>query len=350
MPISKGAVAGGHHLTVEAAEQVLRAGGNAFDAALAGWAASVVTEPLHSSLGGGGFLLAMPEGEKPRIFDAFAHTPHQRLADSDLDFTSVQADLGDGTQDFYIGLGSVAVPGVVRGMFAVQADLGTLPMQDLVSNAVEWAKHGVQVSDYQAQLFGFADASFGADDIRRKIYASQTRDGELAGQGEILRQPELADVLEVLAHEGPELFYRGEIAALIENDMLSGGQLNRVDFGRYQVERREPLLVTHRGARVYLNPPPASGGLLIAFGLRLLETIKLEDFEGRGARMVSLLASVLEQTIESDVAVRARDVASEPNQSLLLDESFLCRYRDRVLSRAANRPWHDPPQCYRCTR
>ena len=124
MRYSKGAVAAGHPLTAEAAGEVLRAGGNAFDAALAGLCAACVVEPVLASLGGGGFTLALPAAERPRLYDFFVQTPGRRLPAEDLEFNRIDVDFGSTTQGFHIGRGTAAVPGLVRGLFEVHEALG----------------------------------------------------------------------------------------------------------------------------------------------------------------------------------------------------------------------------------
>jgi gamma-glutamyltranspeptidase/glutathione hydrolase len=130
MAVAHHVVAAGHPRTVAAAEAILRAGGNAFDAAVAAMAAACVAEPVLASLGGGGFVLACPAHGRPRVYDFFVDTPLQRLPRKDLDFYPLLADFGTQTQEFHIGRGSIATPGYVAGMFAVQRELGRMSMRD----------------------------------------------------------------------------------------------------------------------------------------------------------------------------------------------------------------------------
>ena len=123
----RGIVAAGHPKTAEAAKLLLEAGGNAFDAALAALCAACVAEPALASLGGGGFLLAHSDGQT-RLFDFFAHTPKRRCPEDELDFYPMLADFGDAHQEFHIGVGSIATPGLIRGLSAVHETLGSIPM------------------------------------------------------------------------------------------------------------------------------------------------------------------------------------------------------------------------------
>jgi len=327
-------VAGGHEASVSAAEDILRAGGNAFDAAVAAMAAACAAEPALASLGGGGFLLACPASGRARVYDFFAHTPLARRPLAELDFYPVVVDFGTATQQFHIGRGTIATPGVVAGLFAVQRELGRMRMVDLLAPAVSLAKQGVTITGFQAYLLRVIKPVFDASAQCRHIFASRTTDGALVGSGESLRQETLADTMEVLALEGEALFYRGEIAAAIERDLRDAGQIGRADLEGYRVDRREPLLLALREARVLTNPPPASGGVLAGFGLQLLAAGVLDGLDPGDVAYQFGIADVLQATAEARVEACARDPASAEG---MLDPALLARYRERVLGRASAR-------------
>ncbi len=331
---SRGVVAAGHTLTAEAAGEVLRAGGNAYDAVLAALMVACVAEPVLCSPGGGGFLLARPASGKPRVYDFFVQTPIRRQPESDLDFHPILADFGAVTQEFQIGLGTVAVPGLVRGLFDIHRDLGTLPMRDIVAQAVSHARTGVEVTPFQAYLFRVVFATFTATEACHRIFRSADDAAALVGEGENLRQPELADMLETLAIEGDDLFYRGEIAAGIANDMQAGGQITFEDLAAYAVECRAPLTLDYHGVRMHTNPPPSSGGLLIGFGLKLLESIDVEALGFATWDHLDTLVRVIGATAEARVAAGG-DTGLEFGQ--ILDDGFLARYREEIAGRAASR-------------
>ena len=263
-------VAAGHALTVATAEDVLRAGGNAYDAVIAALATSFVAEPVLSSPGGGGFLLAAPVGERARVYDFFVQTPRERRPAEDVEFHPVMADFGPAQQEFHIGRGTVATPGMMRGIAEIHADLATVPLRELVAPACRLAIEGVTVSEHQAYLCGVVEAIIGASEACRSIFASVEAPEGLAQAGERSTNPMLADALEAIAVEGADLFYRGEIAASLVADMAGGGHLGAADLAGYRVEKRTPLSLDYRGARILTNPPPSSGGTLIGFGLDLL--------------------------------------------------------------------------------
>ena len=266
---TKGVIAAGHPETVKAAAAVLDEGGNAFDAVLAAIFASCVVEPVLSSLGGGGFLLARP-AEKgspdPVVYDFFIQTPKRRAADPD--FFPIVADFGTVTQEFHIGMASMATPGTARGLFRVHRELCTLPMTRLVEPAVALARKGFTVNRLLAYLFQVVGPIYMSNTASRAIFASAEDPEDLKREGETMTNPDFADTLEALAREGEALFYRGDIAARIADDCKAGGgALARSDFEDYRVEKRLPLTVDYRGARLYTNPPPSTGGILVAFAL-----------------------------------------------------------------------------------
>ena len=328
---ARGAVAAGHPLTAEAAGEVLRAGGNAFDAALAALCAACVTEPVLASLGGGGFMLALPAGERPRLYDFFVQTPGQRLPADELDFHRIEVDFGTTTQAFHIGRGSAAVPGMVRGLFEVHEALGRMPLTEVVHPAVALAGRGVEVSAYQAYLLGVVRSIFAATEESLAIFGSRDRRGELIGEGERLFQPELADTLDTLAREGPALFYHGEIASALVRGMAEGGLIGAPDLAGYRLLPREPLALTRRGCQVLLNPPPSSGGVLIGFGLELLDSTALRTLEFGSHRHLALVARVLELTLEARAAALDSGAAgSAVLDTSMLHPDFVALYRQRV--------------------
>ena len=327
----RGAVAAGHTATAEAAAFALREGGNAFDAAIAAHWCACVAEPVLTSLGGGGFLLAHPAGAAPRLFDFFAHTPRVRRPADETEFRPIHADFGTTLQEFHIGYGSVATPGTVRGLFAIHRELGTLPMKVLTHPALELARNGVRVNALQAYIFDVVRPVCLSTAAAAQRFASARDTGRLVGEGEILRLPELGETLEALAEEGDRLFYEGDIAALIDRACRDGGgHLDRHDLHAYRVTLRKPLRVTYRDAVLLTNPPPASGGLLIGFALKLLERLGATGEGMHNVQALAQLAAVMRCTNEARLRAQAANLLDER----LLDPGLLQQYIDRVQQRS----------------
>src|SRR5680860_1613942 len=297
MSKGKSVVAAGHGLTVSAAAEILEDGGNAFDAALAGVFMTFVAEAVFASPGGGGFLMARRAGsDRCVLFDFFVETPRKRRAQDEVAYFPIHADFGPAKQEFHIGLGSSATPGMVPGLFAVHEALCRLPMKRLVEPAVRAARAGFPLSDFQAYLFTVIAPILTASEGVARIFAPG---GKPMQAGAIFRNDDLAETLAWLAEDGARLFRDGDVGqAIVAQSHELGGLLTHDDLKRYPVERREPLYWTHAGAKVALNPPPAASGALIAYGLAFLEALAEE---GR-----ALDALALRTAMEATNAARAK--------------------------------------------
>ncbi|MFQ5625550.1 MAG: gamma-glutamyltransferase, partial [Methyloligellaceae bacterium] len=290
MTAKKGVVAAGHKVTVGAAADVLREGGNAFDAVIAAMAAATVPEFVFSSLGGGGFLMARPAGSTKAIcYDFFAQTPGVKRELDEIEFYAIDADFGPATQEFHIGAGAAAVPGLIQGLYAIHEDLGTLPMARLLEPAIVAARDGVTITGLHAYLYTVISPILTASASARRYFAPGDK---LLAAGDVYRNAEVSDTFDCLAREGPRLFTEGEVAqAILEQSRELGGHLTLDDLRNYQVERRTPLEWRYRGHTLLLNPAPAASGALIAFGLALLERVLSEGVPGP-----VLLARIMEET------------------------------------------------------
>ncbi len=329
----QGAVACGHAATAAAAQEILKDGGNAFDAVLAAMCAATVCEPVLCSLGGGGFLLAQPSDGEARLYDFFVQTPRRRRAESELDFFPILADFGTATQEFHIGLGSIATPGAIKGLFEVHRELARLPMRRLVEPAVRLARDGWRLRPVDAFIFSVVGPILMAREDSRMTYTGP--DGRLLGEGDLLRQADLAATLEALAREGDGLFYGGELGrALSAACREQGGQLSEDDLIGYRVARRRPLERRYRGARILTNPPPSSGGILIAFALELLAQREVGALGAGTGEYLALLTRVMGLTNRARIESRLHEAVSETEEATaaarLLDPTLLATYARQV--------------------
>jgi gamma-glutamyltranspeptidase/glutathione hydrolase len=266
-----GVAASGSAEVSRTAVEILEAGGNAFDAALGALCTAAIAEPLLVSLGGGGFLLALPDGQKPRVYDFFCQTPARRRDTSELDFYPIMANFGTAEQEFHIGVGSIAVPGIVAGIFEAHRELGRMPLREIMTPAIDLARNGVLVDDFHHYIIRILRPIMQATPASFALYESPANPGRLIRAGELLRNPQAADSLAALIAEGEELFYRGEWAQSLARDCREqGGQVTLEDLASYRVERREPVVFRYRGTRCAINPPPSPGGCLIAFALSVI--------------------------------------------------------------------------------
>ncbi len=270
----KGTIAAGDRLTAEAGADILKKGGNAFDAAVASILVAALVEPALTSLGGGGFLLAFKHGEKPVLYDFFVDVPPVRVKNPD--FYPVYVDFGDAVQEFHIGHGSIAIPGTVAGLYRVHQELGNLPLEEVIKPAVKLAKEGFFLSKTQASFVKLLEPIFTATEEARKIYI---KEGKLVDEKTEIKIPEYAEFLEEFSKKGAWIFYEGEIADRIDNICSKNfGNIRKKDLAKYQVIEREPISFSFKDYKVFTNPPPSSGGILISFTLKLLEDVYLGNF------------------------------------------------------------------------
>ncbi len=276
----KGIVATGHPEVSKAAIRMLQMGGNAFDAAVAAGFAGAIAEPALTSLGGGGFLLARNPSGKATLFDFFVDTPGKGKPLEDLEphFFPVTIQFPSSTQDFNVGLGSVAVPGNIKGYLHVHKKLGSLPLKEIVQPAITLAKQGVTLNRHQAYFLNMLKPIMVVTEASRKIFEPN---GKYVQEGDTLCNSEMADFLDNLAHEGSaDFFYKGEIAQRIVSDMEAGnGLLTKEDLASYEVLEREPLIAEYKGFLLLTNPPPSFGGVLIRMALELLSRLDMSNLE-----------------------------------------------------------------------
>ncbi len=295
------AIASGHPLVTEAAATILEMGGNAFDAIIGAGFASAVVEPALTSLGGGGFLMAYPVGSNPRLYDFFVDTPGKGLKDPEQEphFFPVTVKFPGCEQIFNIGPGAAAVPGNLKGFVELQASLGRLSMDQVLAPAIRYAKEGTKLNHHQAYFLSLLEPIMLFDDYGKKIFIV---DGHFIKEGQVLKNPELADFLEMLAKD-PEgtlaSFYNGEIARVIASDMKKqGGLLTPQDLADYKIIEREPLHVDFSGFGLLTNPPPSFGGFYIAIALELLSETMPKNVAFGSWEHLATLASSMKQ-IES---------------------------------------------------
>ena len=253
--------------SADVAEQIINAGGNAVDAAVAAHFVLAVTEQEAGSIGGGGFMLIWIDGEA-KFLDYREIAPLAAHRDMYLDENG-EADSGLSRY----GHLSVGVPGTVAGLWAAHQAYGTLPWKDVVAPAIAYARDGYTVTADQASI---------AQRVVKR-HAGKTNFGDYFSgmvEGAVFRQPELAAALQRIADNGPDGFYGGETADLIVQEMERGGGLiTHEDLQRYQPVWREPLAGSWRDYTVLSAPPPSSGGFAVIQLLRIKDLLA-HEFEG----------------------------------------------------------------------
>ena len=266
---SRGVVAAGHPLSAAAGARVLREGGNAVDAALAAMLTSFVAEALLTGLGAGGYMLVAGPGQEPVLLDFFVAAPSRIGDGSEAELSAVAVDFGDAEQIFYIGPASCGVYGTPAGICAAAERWGTIPLDVLAAPAARLAREGVPLNRAQAYVALILADLLTFTPECAALWAPQ---GSVLGEGELVRNPDLAEALELLGEAGAEPFYRGEVAAAVTRWVGErGGSLTAADLAGYDAIGREPVRIAYRDREVLTNPPPSAGGILLAYALGLLD-------------------------------------------------------------------------------
>ena len=324
------AVAAGDAQTVDAALRMLRANGNAVDAAVAAMFAALLAEPPLINLGGGGLAL-VGRGESVTTYDFMADMPSGPPR-PDMDFYEVVVQFEAATQSFWMGRASVAVPGLVAGLHAMHADHGRLPWAQVLEPAIQLAEEGAVISPAQAHIIGLLAELYRHDPNLQALFLPQ---GRPIQAGTRLRRPRLARTLRLLAEQGPDAFYRGPIAqAIVADQQAHGGLITAADLANYRVHRDPPLQRTYRDTRLWLPGPPSKGGGLVAFTLALLEDHPVGQLEPLGVAHVRLLAEAMRLT--QRLRPRWDALADRPQDFFAPD--FLAEQRARLRQALAQGP------------
>ncbi len=305
-------IASGHPKTTQAADEILRQGGNAFDAAVAAGFVSSITEPTLTSLGGGGFLLAhRVEGEEI-LFDFFANLPGRGQIDpkapSKLD--EVVVEFPGKSQSFWIGPTSVATPGVFPGLLHIHKRLGRLPLKEVLGPAIVAGREGVKLNRFQAYTLELLEPILTRTSPSRALF---TRGSQLLKEGDLLKNLDLAAFLETMVGKKGERPAWEEVAEELHRE-LSGqrGVVTRDDLLSYRVEERTPQSMGYRGRTILTNPSPALGGKLLLLALERFAQHERGRWSWGTGEHLDSLAQVMREVEEmrgSDSDPEAREVS-----------------------------------------
>jgi gamma-glutamyltranspeptidase / glutathione hydrolase len=326
---SRGVIAAGHQKTAEAGQAMFELGGNAFDAAIAAALTSCVVESNLASVAGGGFLLAHTKDHQDILFDFFCQTPRYKKPKEELDFYPVDVNFGDAIQAFHIGLGSIATPGNLAGFWEVHQKLGQLPFKVVAQPAIDCAQNGFLVSNFNGFTFKLLEPILTKYTESRQVYAPKS---ELLTAGEICYMKNFAATLSELVRDGIQVFYEEDIAEELVQDLSEGGYLTLNDLKTYRVIARKPLKINYRGYEILTNPPPSSGGTLIAFALKLLESLNLKEIEFGSRQHLQILAQVMCLTNQARKKDYDNYIYQEEIFRQFLNEQYLEKYRSQLNS------------------
>lgn len=256
-----GCVSTGHQEVTGVGELILQKGGNAFDAAIACGFASTICEPMLSSLGGGGYLLSKVANEDYNFYDFFVSFPGKNKALKEPQFSYINVDFTSETnQSFHVGRGSVAVPGILKGLVHCHKELGVLSLAEVIEPTIKLSENGVTMNDIQSYVIDILNPTFPDGSYAQEIYRNNN---EPLKSGEILKNPKYTEFLRAIVSEGVDDFYKGSIAKMICDDLEGYGNLNLEDLATYEVIKRKPLVFSYKGVEIITNPLPSLGGEMI---------------------------------------------------------------------------------------
>jgi gamma-glutamyltranspeptidase/glutathione hydrolase len=283
----KGVVAAGHKATAEAGKQILESGGNAVDAAIASAFAGCVAEPLLTGLGAGGYMLVHDaKSGKQELFDFGIVMPGKNLAGRKTsEMTPVPVDFGGGTiQMFHCGHASVGVPGFVAGITAAHEKYGSMPLKDLIKPAKKIAKQGVAITKQQEYLIKILAGVYAVTEESKELFHKH---GKLLQEGDLYRSPYIVATLDEIADTSGDSFYSGSLAKKLVAEMKKGGgYITAEDLTDYKAIARRPVAINYRGATIATNPPPSSGGALLAHSFSLLAGFDLKKMGWHSAEHI----------------------------------------------------------------
>ena len=274
-----GMVVSVHHLSSDAGLEILRAGGNAVDSAVATGFALAVVHPAAGNLGGGGFLLLRSHDGKVTFID------FREKASLQATETMYQDANGNVIPDASItGYRSIATPGSVAGLVYAEQKYGKLGLKRVIARAIKLAAEGFQLTTDEARELSDPDLARFPDS--KRIFQ---RDGQLYKEGEIFRQPELARTLQRIAAD-PDSFYHGKMAQELVSDLKKGGALITLeDLAAYTVVERTPIVSSFHDYTVISAPPPSSGGVVLVSALNILEGYDLAKLGDRSPASMHLI-------------------------------------------------------------
>jgi gamma-glutamyltranspeptidase/glutathione hydrolase len=305
MVVSSQRLAGG------AGAEILRAGGNAIDAAVAVGYAEAVTNPCCGNIGGGGFLVAhLADGRN--VFINFRETA-PASARPDMYLTPDGVVIPGASLR---GWRAAGVPGTVLGLDSALSRYGTLPRSTVMAPAIRLARQGYMLTAADASIISRSATLLRQQATTARVFLRP--DGMPLPPGDRLAQPELAATLEEIAATGPDAFYRGRAARSVARD--SDGAITTEDFATYSITESAPLVCHYRGAVVWSAPPPSSGGVTLCEMLEILDRYDMHELGFHSARAIHVMTESMRH-------------AYVDRNNFLGDPAFHHNPLDRLLSR-----------------
>ncbi|MDQ0455197.1 gamma-glutamyltransferase [Rhizobium paknamense] len=319
-----GMVVTAQHLATDVGVEVLKAGGNAVDAAVAVAYTLAVTYPTAGNIGGGGFMtLRMADG-RTDFLDFREKAPLAATKTMYLD------DKGEivprASLDGYLAVGT---PGTVKGLELAREKYGSKDRATLMAPAIALARDGFTLTQGDASILAGGAKRLAKDPEAAKIFLKS--DGTPYGEGEVLKQPDLARVLGEISAKGPDAFYKGFAAdSIVKASEAGKGILTKADFEQYKVREFKPVECDYRGYHIISSPPPSSGGVIICEILNILEAYPLASQGYGAASTVSQMAEAMRYAyVDRNAALGDPDFVKNPLPKML-DKAYAAEIRQKI--------------------
>ena len=259
---------------------IMKQGGNAFDAMIATDLALLVSYPVAGNIGGGGFMVFRMNDGSTGALDYRETAPYLATKNMYLDEEGkVDSDKSK------TGALAIGVPGTIAGLFEIHEKYGSMPIQQLIDPAIQLAKNGVVVTEAQAKSLNHHKGSFRKVNQEHIIYDQEWRTGDT------IKNPLLAKTLERIKTHGRDGFYKGKTADLIVNHIQNiGGIITKDDLANYEVKWRAPITFIYKGHKIISMPPPSSGGICLAQILKTIEPYDIGQYKHNSTKYIQLIA------------------------------------------------------------
>jgi gamma-glutamyltranspeptidase/glutathione hydrolase len=270
---NQSAVATAHEIATRTGLEILKKGGNAFDAAAAITASLAVVEPYGSGLGGGGFwLLHRSADNKQVVIDGREIAPlrsHKNM------YVDKNGNIVEGLS--LNGPMASAIPGIVAGIDHLVKNYGRLSLKEILKPAIQQAKNGFVVTERYRKLIQYRE------DIMRKYTSTASIffiNDKIPKLGDFIIQEDLSETLSMIAEKGSEGFYQGNFSQkIVDNIQKNGGIWETYDLANYTIIEREPIFINYKGIKITSVPLPSSGGIVLGQVLNILEKFDLKQYD-----------------------------------------------------------------------
>lgn len=286
----EGMVASAIEEASKAGNEMLEAGGNAFDALIAIQLSLAVVEGMNTGIGAGGFILCYDsKNEETKVVNAHSRSPDDLTKDCFIDDEGEPVPFDERTKS----ASSIGVPGIMKGLEYLHENYATLPLEQLIDPAIHLAKNEFRVNslwDRTIQLFKHR-----LEETAREKFVPE---GTPLREGDTITQLELAKTLEIIRKKGFKAVYEGEIAdAIVKTVQEHGGLLNHQDLLNYHVKIDEPLWSTYKDYKLAAPRPPSGGGIAVAQQLKMFEALNVARYGPHSWEKYHLISQVLQQAL-----------------------------------------------------